>query len=138
MGKHYPQTEEAKRNFTNLVFKYIVNVRKYNDKNHIFTKDELVSSTGYSERMVRSQLSEIANYYPIIATSDRKGYKLLSFDDETSDEELKTMFEETEHQIAELQSRIDALKARMKPLIAFKETARKELVDREFDIDDDF
>lgn len=132
MGKQYPQTAEAKKNLSNTTFSYIDNVRCFQNKNHVFTKEELVANTNLSERAVRVQLSEIANHYPIIATSDQKGYQMLSYDENTTDEELKEMVEKTEHQIAELQSRIDALKARMRPLIAFREAANKTLIDREF------
>lgn len=132
MGKQYPQTAEAKQSLSNSTFKYIVAIREYENKNRIFTKDELVANTNLSERAVRVQLSEIANHYPIFATSDRKGYQILSYDENTTDEELKEMVEKTEHQLAELQSRIDALKARMRPLIAFRESANKTLIDREF------
>ena len=109
-------------------------VRCFEDKGHVFTKEELVAKTNLSERAVRNQLSEIANHYPVIATSDRKGYELLSYDDSTSDDELKAMIAKAEHQLAELQSRVDALKARMRPLIAFREAGNKTLIDREFNV----
>ena len=101
---------------------------------YIFVKDELVSLTGYSERAVRNQIAEIANYYPVIATSDRKGYQILSFNEFDSTESIETMVAKAEHQLAELQSRIDALKARMKPLIAFKAKAEEELNNRAISI----
>ena len=130
MGKQYPQTEEARMRLSNPAFAYITYVREDIDKDHVFTKDELIAHTGYSDRAIRNQLAEIANYYPIIATSDKKGYRLLSFDESTSFSQLIAMYDEADHQLAELQSRIDALKARMKPLIAFKTKVNEEMNDR--------
>lgn len=130
MGKQYPQTEEARMHLSNPAFNYITYVREDIDKDHVFTKDELVARTGYSERAIRNQLAEIANYYPMIATSDKKGYRVLSFDENTSFSQLIAMYDEADHQLAELQSRIDALKARMKPLIAFKYKLNEEMNDR--------
>lgn len=130
MGRQYPQTEEARMNLSNPSFTYINALRGNKGKNYTFVKDELVSLTGLSERSVRNQIAEIANYYPVIATSDRKGYQILSFDESDSTESIETMISKAEHQLAELQSRIDALKARMKPLIAFKVKAEEELDNR--------
>lgn len=130
MGRQYPQTEEARVNLSNPTFTYINALRANKGTDYVFVKDELVAFTGFSERSVRNQIAEIANYYPIIATSDRKGYQMLSFTEFDTDEAIEEMVNKADHQLAELQSRIDALKARMKPLIAFKVKATEELDSR--------
>ena len=73
-----------------------------------------------SDRHVRKELERIANYHPIIATSNRKGYKLALFSDDMDKEELLEILREIEHEIAELSSRVNSLYARMNPLIAMK------------------
>ena len=75
-----------------------------------YTKEELSNAFGASERATREMISYIAKRRPIIATSDRRGYRLAIY---TRD------YEDCKHQYAELQSRIDELTARKQPLEQF-------------------
>lgn len=75
-------------------------------------KEELCYKYSYSERAMRMILSEISFYYPVIATSDRRGYRIAT-DDEGDD------VVDVQHTVNELLSRCKQLKRKCKPLIAF-------------------
>ena len=69
----------------------------------------------------------MANYVPVLSLSKDKGYRVLSFDENTTTEELMAMYEDVQHQINEFRSRVDNLKARMKPLVALQKVIEKKL-----------
>ena len=137
MGK-YSQTEEAKAKFESPMLNYMKRVIE-NDKHHIFTKDELIAALSLTEREVRRQVALIANYYPLFSFSNKKGYCIGSFDDNATTQELSFLYDDCCHAIAELESRVQELKARMKPLIALKEKVKVSIYSREFEelLDDD-
>ena len=68
------------------------------------------SPSSRKDRQLRDILSLIAKKRPLIATSDQKGYKLAKTKDDIA---------EVKHQWKELDSRIEQLSARRKPLIDF-------------------
>lgn len=119
MGNKYSQTEEAKREFTSPLLTYMKAVNNY-EINHVFTKDELRGVLSCSDRHLRHEMEKIANYYPIVATSDSKGYRLLVFTDSMDLGDLDEISKAYEHQLAELNSRVNSLYARMNPIIAAK------------------
>lgn len=119
MGKKYPQTNEAKESFTSPLLVYIQS-RTEENPNYIFTKEELIESLQSEDREVRREMEKVANFYPIISLSKRKGYRLGSFSEKTTTAELAELYEDTTHAIRELESRVQCLQARMKPLIALK------------------
>jgi hypothetical protein len=63
-----------------------------------------------NDRKVRDIIANVAHYYPIISVSDKRGYKIA-----------KTLndIEQIKHSWAELDSRINELSKRKKPLIDF-------------------
>jgi DNA-binding winged helix-turn-helix (wHTH) protein len=65
-----------------------------------------------NDRRVREIIATLASVKPIVATSDRRGYKLAK--DESD-------IEETVHEFREISSRIDELKKRIPPLLEFLE-----------------
>lgn len=73
-------------------------------------KEDLCFKYKYSERAMRMILSEISFYYPVIATSDRSGYRIATDEGDEVD---------VQHTVNELLSRCKQLKKRCKPLIAF-------------------
>lgn len=81
-------------------------------------KEELCYKYSYSERAIRMILSEISFYYPVIATSDRRGYRIAT--DEDND------INDVKHTVNELLSRCTQLKKRCKPLIAFLKGGEKD------------
>lgn len=115
MAKRYDQSNKAKQEFKSIVFDYMKE-----DPTKIYTKQELAVHFGYDIRSIRNCIARVANYYPVIATSNRKGYKLAHWTMEMTADELEEVQEEILHQIAELNSRIKNLKARLKPLVANK------------------
>lgn len=118
MGK-YDQSREAKEKFNSPLYTYMLSVLSY-EPEHLFTREELREVLQMSDRQVRKEMERIANYHPLIATSNRKGYKLALFSDTDSKEDMIALLREVEHEIAELSSRVNSLYARMNPLIAMK------------------
>ena len=87
--------------------------RYMKSKNDYVTKAELMSHFNIkNERTVRDVISTLASRVPIISTSDCKGYKLA-----TSESDLELVI----HSWQELDSRIEELEKRRKPLIQFYE-----------------
>lgn len=119
MSRKFNQSREVTQKFSSKLFEYMKGVMEVDPK-HVFTKPELCAAFDFSERYVRRELERIANYYPVIATSDSIGYRLGLFDDSMSEEELEDLCNDYDHQLAELQSRVESLYARMKPLLAAK------------------
>lgn len=116
------QSREAKEQFKSEALKFLTEVR---------TKEELKDLLGYeSERAARNEISRCAMYYAILATSDRKGYRLAKKLENLEGEELLNEFNEVDHAIHEISSRIKCLKKRLKPLIAYKKVAEKKLTGR--------
>ena len=74
-------------------------------------KEDLCLKYKYSERAIRMILSEISFYYPVIATSDKRGYRIATDEDDD--------VVDVQHTVNELLSRCKQLKRKCKPLIAF-------------------
>ena len=70
-------------------------------------------------------------HYPVIAVSSKKGYRRAKAIDNLEGESLKIEIDEVLHQINELKSRVDCLKKRMKPLVAWLKVAQKKLAKEE-------
>lgn len=132
--KKYKQNEEGKKELeeSSIILKVLKN-----HTNNVFDKEGLIAFTGKSERQVRAELEHIANFYPIRATAGRKGYKLLTFEEDASVETLKEVNMEAFLQICELQNRINSLKARMKPLIAIQRATALKLQEKGVDLDNE-
>lgn len=115
--KNYDQTNKAKEKFlnTNTIAQYF-----RANPNQVFTREELVDTFQMDDRSIRNNVAEMANYLPILSLSKDKGYCYVTFTDETSVEDLVALYERVNHQIKENKSRIDNLKARMKPLVALQ------------------
>lgn len=102
-----PMTENQKKN-GNILYRFLMTY-------DVVTKDEMLAELGWDcrkDRQLRDLLSMIGKKVPLIATSDQKGYKIAK---------TKADLEEVIHQWKELDSRIEQLKARRKPLIEFYE-----------------
>ena len=82
-------------------------------KNDYVTKEEIGKYLGIkNERTVRDVISVLATKKPILSNSANKGYKLAQ-----TIEDL----EDLEHTWAELSSRMEEIKKRIKPLIDFRD-----------------
>jgi hypothetical protein len=66
-------------------------------------------------------------HYPVIAVSSKKGYRRAKNIDQPEGEALEVEIDEVLHQIKELKSRVDCLRKRMKPLVAWLKVAEKKL-----------
>lgn len=126
--KNMKQTNEAKINFSSPMLDLLQTVR---------TKEELSNIRGISIRAVRNEIAECSMYYAILATSDKKGYRLAKPIGDLENEELLNELDEVDHAIHEISSRIKCLKKRLKPLIAWKKIAEKKLCGRLRDINKD-
>lgn len=123
--KNYDQSKKAKEKF--LEKEPIAQHMMTGDPTQIFLREQLALVFETSDRQVRLKVAELANYVPVISLSKDKGYRVLSFNDDTPTEILVKMHEELQHQINENRSRIDNLKARMKPLVALQKVIEKKL-----------
>lgn len=117
MGNKYDQSRNAKDKFESPILDYMIQRQMANPEKPI-TKWELAAVFNKSERMIRRDLEKIANYYPLIATSDHEGYKVLLFDESMPADKLENIRDAYQHQLNELMSRVESLNARMQPLIA--------------------
>lgn len=122
MKKNQLTHEELKRD--SIILEYLLK-----EPNVVYTKSELCAISGMSERSVRAELENIANFYPVRATAGRKGYSILRFDIWMGVEKLKELNNETYAQIQEIENRINSLKARLKPLIAFNNALAHRLLE---------
>lgn len=122
--KNYDQSKKAKEEFLekSALAQYMMG-----DPSRIFLREQLALHFETCDRVIREKVAEMANYIPVLSLSKDKGYRVLSFNDDTPVEELVKMMEETQHQINEFKSRIDNLKARMKPLVALQKVIEKKL-----------
>jgi len=124
--KHYDQSQKAKEEFlrTSALACYMKG-----EPDRVYTREELADAFSTSDRQIRMDVAELANYVPVISLSKKKGYRVLSFDENTPVEKLNEMLEDIDHQINEFKARCDNLKARMKPLVALKKVIEKKLAD---------
>lgn len=89
-------------------------------KKDFVTKGEIGAYLGLkNERTVRDVISVLATKKPIISNSAGAGYKLARFAEDV---------EEVKHTWKELDSRIEELNKRKKPLIEFCEKAKGNLI----------
>ena len=123
--KNYDQSKKAKEEF--LEKSPIAQYMLTGDSSQIFLREQLAFVFETTDRNIREKVSELANYVPIVSLSSKKGYRVLSFNDDTPTEELVKIHDEAQHQINEFKSRIDNLKARMKPLVALQKVIEKKL-----------
>lgn len=123
------QSNEAKSKFQSDMLPLL--------KDGVKTKAELQELLNTGERFVRLEISRCSMYYPVLATSDKSGYRLAKNINDLEDEKLLEELEEINHSIHEISSRIKCLKKRLKPLIAYKMVAEKKLLGRYHEIDEE-
>lgn len=110
--------EDLKKNFTSPVLEMLKSEKPV-------SKWDMVEKLELSERRIRKMISECSQFYAVIATSDKEGYRLARKIDSMTDEEKALEKIEVEHQLAELKCRVKALKRRMKPLVAYLKVLEK-------------
>lgn len=122
--KNYDQSQKAKRDFLEKspLAQYMMG-----DPTRIFLREQLALHFETCDRVIREKVAEMANYLPVLSLSKDKGYRVLSFDENTPIEDLIKMNEEVQHQINEFKSRVDNLKARMKPLVALQKVIQSKI-----------
>lgn len=119
--KDIKQTKEAKNQYSHPIIEILISDEPK-------TKQEIGEILHISsEREVRDVISICSMHYPIIAISSKKGYRRAKAIDTLEGIHLQVEITEVEHQLAELKSRVDCLKKRMKPLVAWLKVAQKKL-----------
>lgn len=92
------------------------------------TKEEIGEKLNItSDRTIRDTIAVCSMHYPILATSNQKGYRRAKDINDLSIEELEKEMEEVKHQLEEHKSRIACLKKKMKPLVAWLKVAEKKV-----------
>ena len=115
-GKSY---EEKKREFASPVLEMLKSEKPV-------SKWDMVEKLEKGERSIRRMIAQVSQFYAVIATSDKEGYRLARKIDSMSDGERDLERKEVEHQLAELKCRVRALKRRMKPLVAYLKVLERE------------
>ena len=119
--KGIEQTKDAKQNYNHPIIDLLF-------ADEPLTKEEIGEKLHIkTEREVRDVISICSMHYPVIAVSSKKGYRRAKAIDNLEDKELQLEIDEVEHQLRELKSRVDCLKKRMKPLVAWLKVAQKKL-----------
>lgn len=117
--KGIKQSKEAKKHY----FHPIINILLSDTP---MTKEEIGDKLNVtSERKIRDIIAVCSMHYPVIATSSQAGYRRAKDIENLEGEALIQEMNEVEHQINELRSRIDCLKKKLKPLIAWMKVAEK-------------
>lgn len=92
------------------------------------TKEEIGEKLNItSDRTIRDVIAVCSMHYPILATSNQKGYRRARDINDLTIEELEKEMEEVRHQLEEHKSRIACLKKKMKPLVAWLKVAEKKV-----------
>lgn len=89
------------------------------------SKEKLMEQLHVGDRYLRLMISECSMFYPVVATSDKKGYRIAKKIEGLTGLELEEEKGEVNHQLNELRSRVKWLKKRMKPLIAYLKVLEK-------------
>ena len=119
--KDVKQTKDAKKNYNHPIIDLLF-------ADEPLTKEEIGEKLHItSEREVRDVISICSMHYPVIAVSSKKGYRRAKNIDQLEGKALEVEIDEVEHQLRELKSRVDCLKKRMKPLVAWLKVAEKKL-----------
>ena len=119
------QTKDAKQQYKHPIIDLLLT-------DEPLTKEELKEKLhATSEREVRDIISTCAMHYPVIAVSNKKGYRRAKNIDSLENEHLLAEIDEVRQQINELKSRVACLKKRMRPLVAWLKVAEKKLTPKE-------
>ena len=120
--KDFKQTKENKEKFNCVLIEPLL------EKN--CTKQELKDNFNFLDRRLREKISEISMFYPVIAHSRKKGYRISNIErllNENSVDHIKSEIEEIKVCLHEINSRIKFLKKRQKPLIAALKVLEKRI-----------
>lgn len=101
---------------SNMKYKTELLLNAFKQTYGYLTKSQICEIIGSKdERTARDVVAHLRKRYPIISTSDGKGYKLAR---------KRSDLEEAEHALAEFSSRIEELEKNMKPLYKFRDWAK--------------
>lgn len=115
------QTKDAKQQYKHPIIEMLLTEEP-------LTKDELKDKLhATSEREVRDIISTCAMHYPVIAVSNKRGYRRAKNIDSLDGNKLIVEMDEVQQQLNELKSRVACLKKRMRPLVAWLKVAEKKL-----------
>lgn len=119
--KSIKQTKDAKKNYNHPIIDLLLSEEPK-------TREELGEILHItSDREIRDVISICSMHYPVIAVSSKKGYRRAKNIDQLEGKALEAEIDEVLHQINELKSRVDCLRKRMKPLVAWLKVAEKKL-----------
>lgn len=123
--KEIKQTKDAKKNYNHPIIELLLS-------DEPVTKEEIGEKLHItSDREIRDVISICSMHYPVIAVSSKKGYRRAKNIDQLEGKALEVEIDEVLHQINELKSRVDCLRKRMKPLVAWLKVAQKKLPQEE-------
>lgn len=119
--KSIKQTKDAKQNYNHPIIDLLLS-------DEPVTKEEIGERLHIKDdRNIRDVISICSMHYPVIAVSNKKGYRRAKNIDQLEGKALEVEIDEVLHQLNELKSRVDCLRKRMKPLVAWLKVAEKKL-----------
>ncbi len=118
--KKYDQSKKAKEKFYSPLIPKLRGTERVR-------KDELIGGLFKNERSLRKEIERIGNHYVVISDSNRPGYRLArDFRELKSKEDAIREAEEIRRSLNQDKNRVDNLKAKMKPKIAYLKALEKE------------
>ena len=119
--KEIKQNKATKDNYNHPIINLLFS-------NEPLTREEIGEKLNItSDRTIRDTIAVCSMHYPILATSNQKGYRRARDINDLTIEELEKEMEEVKHQLEEHKSRIVCLKKKMKPLVAWLKVAEKKV-----------
>lgn len=120
--KNKPQSKLNKRNFFSVLIEPL--------KQRTYTRSELCSILGCRDVEAREEVRKVAMFYPVVSHSSKKGYYIVDVEKLINKGNVENIINEIGNLQASLnedQSRIRALKRRMRAKIAAKKVLEKYL-----------
>lgn len=121
MTKKLDHSKKAKEDFKSPLIDFLKENR---------TRQECAQFIKATDKTVREEVRQIALYYPVISHSGKLGYRLAKDLTNLSAAEIEAEIIEVNKSIYDLYSRVISLKNRLKPLIDYRDAAKRAYKDR--------
>lgn len=105
-------------------------IKEYLNTEQFTTRQELVVSTGYSDRKVRQMISDLKLIEPVIYNSQTKGYRLARDLSKLTREELIEELKLIDHCLKDIEARKDVFNKQERTYIAYKKVGEQFLMRR--------
>ncbi|HOF65784.1 MAG TPA: hypothetical protein PL120_04360 [Bacilli bacterium] len=131
MKKKIDQSRKAKQNFDSPILPFLQGNERIDKKTLSYHLSQPMMPKPLDGRTVREKISEVSLYYPVLSSSKKKGYRLARPFKGFSLKEAKDERSEVRETANEIMSRINYLKRKLKPLIAYDKAISKYIAELE-------